>query len=92
MALEGQPERGQQGLYYYYLMMARTLQVLDVDNIVTPDGVSHPWAKELAAQLLSVQHEDGTWSNPVDRFMEAVPAVVTAYSVRALTICREQLK
>ena len=92
MAIPGQPERGKQGLFYYYLMMARTLQVLGKDELVTADGVTHRWAEELAAKLISLQKDDGSWQNREDRWMEGIPSVASAYLVWALSICAEELK
>ncbi len=81
------PLRGYQGLFYYYLVMARTFDVLGVKEITTSDGKTHRWAEELAGKLISLQDRDGSWVNRADRWLEGDPAVVTAYAVRALSIC-----
>ena len=41
-------------------------------------------AAELGAELLRRQSPRGTWTNPVDRWMEGDPALVTAYAVLTL--------
>jgi squalene-hopene/tetraprenyl-beta-curcumene cyclase len=61
-------------------------------TIVDGKGQSRRWAAELAAELLSRQAADGSWSNPVDRWWEGDPSLVTAYAVQALTICTRNLK
>ncbi|MFW6189989.1 MAG: hypothetical protein ACOC7T_06100 [Planctomycetota bacterium] len=78
------PGLGQQGLYYYYLTMARALNAYGAEVVVDDEGERHPWRKELVAQLLKVQNADGSWQNPNGRWMERIPALVTAYSVLAI--------
>ncbi|MFN0060023.1 MAG: prenyltransferase/squalene oxidase repeat-containing protein [Planctomycetota bacterium] len=85
------PTRGYQGLFYYYLLMARTLEVLEVKEIKDGAGQRHFWANELAGRLLALQRPAGEWQNPVDRWWEGDPQVVTAYAVRALSICSRSL-
>jgi len=92
MATAKNPERGQMGLFYYYVVMARTFEALGEKSIVDGEGRTRRWAAELAAELLSRQSPDGSWSNPVDRWWEANPSLVTAYAVQALTICARNLK
>ena len=72
--------------------MARTLEVLEVKVVETPDGKKHPWAEELAAKLISLQKPDGSFVNPVDRWWEGDPDLVTAYALRALSICYRNMK
>ena len=92
MATPKSPSRGQMGLYYYYAVMARTLEVLGEPVLIDGEGKSRRWAEELAAELLSKQSADGTWVNPVDRWWEGDPALVTAYAVQALSICYRNLE
>ncbi len=89
MATPLHPARGWNGLYYYYMVMARTLEALEVRTVTTPDGVEHDWAAELAGRLIALQAEDGSWVNPIDRWWEGDPNVTTAYAVRALSICND---
>lgn len=91
MATEVDPSRGQMGLYYYYVVMARTFEVLEVKQFQDGSGKTIDWVQELGRKLLSLQHKDGYWKNPVSRWMEADPAVVTAYCTWALSIVYAQM-
>lgn len=87
---EGQ-DLDQQGLYYYYLTMARALDCLGVEEIVTPDGSKHAWRQELKAKMLSLQREDGSWVNHRSpRWFEGNPVLATAYALLVLDICAEK--
>ena len=92
MATPVNPSRGQMGLFYYYAVMARALEVLGEPTITDGEGRERRWAQELAAALISKQSKEGSWSNPVDRWWEGDPALVTAYAIQVLSICRQQLK
>ena len=83
---------GQKGLYYYYLTMARALQAYGEPIIETPDKVKHKWAEELSARLVSLQAEDGSWSNPEINWYEGDKALVTSYAVWTLNICDQVMK
>ncbi|MGJ8673892.1 prenyltransferase/squalene oxidase repeat-containing protein [Rubritalea sp.] len=78
------PGLGQQGLYYYYQVMAKALTASGIDIIVTEDGQKHDWRKELAGQLLSTQKADGSWINENSRWWENEAELVTAYAVLTL--------
>lgn len=81
---EENPGLGQQGLFYYYHTMARTLTVAQQHTIEDIDGVAHNWREELIDALLARQAADGSWINPADRWMEGEPVMVTSYAVLAL--------
>jgi len=82
----GMPEaRAQWGLYYYYHTMAKTLDVLGVDEFVDAAGKKHDWRAELTAELAKRQKEDGSWVNDQDRWMEGDPRIVTGYALMALS-------
>lgn len=84
---------GQDGLYYYYLAMAKALAAYGEPVIQTTDGVAHDWAKELSAKLISLQRPDGSWQNvQSDRWSENDAVLVTAFTLRTLTICHEEMK
>lgn len=88
--LEENPGQGQQGLYYYYFVMAKGLHAAGIDSLAKTDGKTVNWRKELTEKLLSLQKADGSWSNESGRWMEKDPVLVTSYSVIALnTLCRE---
>jgi squalene-hopene/tetraprenyl-beta-curcumene cyclase len=78
------PGMGQQGLYYYYLVMARALVVAQQDHVTDIHGATHNWREELIAALLRRQREDGSWRNDADRWLEGEPVLATAYAVLAL--------
>ncbi len=85
------PEMGAQGLYYYYYTMARTLELWGEPTIKKGSTV-HNWAEELAAQIISLQRDDGSWVNAKDRWWEADPTLVTAYTIYSLNSCQRMLK
>jgi squalene-hopene/tetraprenyl-beta-curcumene cyclase len=82
--VEENPGLARQGLYYYYVTMARALNVYGVETITDAQGIAHDWRRELLAQLLRLQHADGSWVNPNGRWMESIPELVTAYAVLAI--------
>ncbi|MDG1875507.1 MAG: terpene cyclase/mutase family protein [Mariniblastus sp.] len=84
------PGMGKQGLFYYYHVFAKTLDVAGTDAIVDSDGKSHNWRADLIVQLESLQREDGSWTNTADRWEEGDPNLVTAYSLLALSYCDEK--
>ena len=83
------PGMGQMGLFYYFMTMANTLNVLNVDAVKTADGRSHDWRKELIQKIGSLQNEDGSWSNKQDRWMESDPVLVTGYALTVLDFCKK---
>ena len=74
---------GQQGIYFFYNIMARALSAAKADEIETPEG-RIAWRMELAEKLASLMLADGTWLNESARFMENDPVLVTAYVLIAL--------
>ena len=75
-----------QGLYYYYLSIARCLAVAEAQKVALPAGLKG-WRGSLAAAILKRQNEDGTWTNHVERWYEDSPALATAYAMVALQEC-----
>lgn len=86
-SVDEHPGLGQQGYYYYVDTMARTLGVLGEPTLRTADGKEHRWAEELAAKLLSLQSDEGSWSNPEGRWWEGNKHLATAHAVLALSDC-----
>ena len=86
-----------QGLFYYYLTMARTLTIMGIDKIRVPkkegDKITwtvHNWREEILAKLKSLQREDGSWINEKSpRWFEGNPDLATAYAV---LVCAHALK
>ncbi len=85
--LKSNPGMGQQGLYYYYHVFAKTLDAYGEPTLVDANGVSHNWRGDLVKQLASTQNEDGSWINPADRWYEGDPNLVTSYALLALSYC-----
>ena len=81
------PGMGNQGLYYYYDILARALSVAGIDELVQPDGRRVNWKQELSAKLLSLQRPDGSWVNDNNRFWENDPVLVTSFAILALSLC-----
>ena len=85
--LDENPGMGNQGLYYYYDILARALSAAGVDSIVQPDGRRIDWKAALSAKLISLQREDGSWVNDNNRFWEGDPVLATSFAVLALSLC-----
>jgi squalene-hopene/tetraprenyl-beta-curcumene cyclase len=79
--------RARWGLFYYYHTMAKTLEVMGVDEVETPDGKKHDWRADITAALAKAQKDDGSWVNN-DHWMESDPNLVTAYALMALSHCK----
>ena len=86
-SLNDNPGLGKQGLYYYYHTFAKTLSVLEIDELTDAKGASHNWRSELVATLAQQQKPNGSWINEADRWYEGDPNLVTAYALLALTHC-----
>lgn len=81
----GLPEAAKlQGLYYYYMTFARALDAFGETTLQTADGQHHDWANDLIDAITSRQHDDGSWTNQADRWMESDPNLVTCYALIAL--------
>ena len=78
------PGVGQQGLYYYYLAMARALRAAQQPIITDAEGIEHDWRMELAQAIMKRQRDDGSWINTEDRWMEGQDELTTVYAVLAL--------
>lgn len=87
--LTSNPGMGQQGLFYYYHVFAKALKATGEDVVTDADGTSHDWRADLTRQLSKLQREDGSWTNPADRWYEGDPNLVTAYALLALSYCDE---
>jgi squalene-hopene/tetraprenyl-beta-curcumene cyclase len=79
-------ERSQEGVYYYYLALARALKAWDQKDIpVGPDKTPHNWREDLVDELAGRVHPDGSFYNDkASRWSEGNPVLVTAYEVQAL--------
>ena len=86
-SLKENPGLGKQGLFYYYHTFAKTLSVLELDELTDAGGKTHDWRAELVATLAKQQKENGSWINEADRWYEGDPNLVTAYGLLALSHC-----
>jgi squalene-hopene/tetraprenyl-beta-curcumene cyclase len=74
-----------QGLFYYYLTLARALEAYDAAQVVDGEGRSRDWRRELETMLFQLQSADGSWTNArSSRWLEEDPALVTGYALLAL--------
>jgi squalene-hopene/tetraprenyl-beta-curcumene cyclase len=76
---------GDNGLFYYYLTLAKAMDASGEKEIVDAKGEKHDWRKELTAELASRQGSDGSWVNANARWMEGDANLVTAYALLALS-------
>lgn len=84
--LDENPGMGQQGLYYYYTIMARSLSLLDINELPAIKEGEPPikWRDELIKKVASLQKEDGSWANSNNRFWEGDPVLSTSYALLTL--------
>ncbi len=84
----GMPDvRAHWGQFYYYHTMAKTLDLMGVDEVETADGKKHDWRAEITAALAKLQKPDGSWVNE-NHWMESDPNLVTGYALMALSHCK----
>lgn len=86
--LASNPGLGDAGLYYYYHVFSKTLDVMAVDLFEDAAGTGHDWRRELADELVRRQQENGAWVNSNVRWMEGDPSLVTGYALLSLAYCR----
>ena len=60
-------------------------------HVTDADGVEHAWRDEIAAKLIALQQEDGSWQNPVDRWMEKMKVLATSYALQTLAFAQDRL-
>lgn len=84
--LDENPGQGNQGLYFYYDVLARALDAAGFETVALADGSMVDWKEALAEALIRRQQADGSWVNDNNRFWEADPALSTSYALLALTL------
>jgi squalene-hopene/tetraprenyl-beta-curcumene cyclase len=77
------PGLGQKTVYYYYMVMAKALAALGEPTFTDANGRRHNWREELSQKLISLQHADGSWVNPVKDEMQDNPHLVTGFVLAA---------
>lgn len=81
------PGLGQQGVFYYFQVLAKSMAVMNVDQFEDAQGKKHDWRKELAEHIFTLQQANGSFVNTNARWMEGDPNMATAYSLIALKDC-----
>ena len=83
-SLDENPGMGQEGLYYFFNVLAKSLAAAGDETLTLPDGRTVVWREEVARKLIALQKPDGFWVNENNRWWEADPNLVTAYTLLAL--------
>ncbi len=85
------PTAGYQGLFYYFLSMARALALYGEDEVTDAAGAKHAWRSELCGRLVAMQRRDGSWKNDNSaRWFEGNPVLATAYALVTLRTARPE--
>ncbi len=80
------PKKSADGLYYYYLALARTLRMIPDEQLVSEQGALIPWRRDLRRKLLGNQRTDGSWFNAMaPRWFEGAPTLCTAFALLSLS-------
>lgn len=82
--LEENPGMGEQGLYFFYNIIARAMSASKLEEISRASGADIKWREEVVVKVISLMQKDGSWINKNGRFWENDPVLSTAYSVIAL--------
>jgi squalene-hopene/tetraprenyl-beta-curcumene cyclase len=88
--LSENPGMGQNGVYYYYHLMAKSLDALGQPTFKDSSGKEHNWREELAAELIKRQRPDGSWVNDSRQWMEGDPNLCASFALLTLAYCRPQ--
>lgn len=82
-------KKAKEGLFYYYNMMAKTFDILDVTVLDLPDGKKADWRIDLFNAIKERAKPSKTqggvfWINEADRWAEGMDTITTPYLVTAL--------
>ena len=88
-SLDENPGMGQEGLYYFFNVLTKTLAAAGDETLTLPDGRVVVWREEVARKLIALQKPEGFWVNENNRWWEADPNLVTAYTLLALSAARQ---
>ncbi|MEG1552773.1 MAG: hypothetical protein RR982_02865 [Kiritimatiellia bacterium] len=78
--------QGNQGLYFYYNIVARALDAAAIPSLTLADGSIVDWREALAKTLIARQKANGSWVNENNRFWEGDPVLSTSYALLALEL------
>jgi hypothetical protein len=84
------PGVGDAGLFYYYNSFASALAASKLAEVTDAEGAKHDWRKDLAAELISRQNADGSWTNANQQWLENDPNLSTSFALLALDYCTEE--
>lgn len=92
--LEENPGVGDQGLYFFYNVIGRSLTAAGIKEIPVAgeEGKTINWSDELIKKVSSLQKENGIWVNKNGRFWENDPVLSTSYSILSLTFSTGKAK
>jgi len=83
--LDENPGQGQQGLYFYFNVMARALSAAGLDAIPRQGAADAiRWREDVVKKIVSLQQPDGSWVNANNRWWENDPVLATSYALLAL--------
>jgi len=83
-SVDENPGMGSKGLFYYYTIMAKALNVVGGDSIPREKGDPIPWKQELIQKLVGLQKADGSWANKDNQYWEGNPVLATTDALLAL--------
>lgn len=89
-----QKKDGQEGLFYYFRAAAKTYDLIDAGPFQLKDGRTVDWRADLFAAISKrarIENDQASWINPVDRWAEGVPVLVTSYVLKSLKSIRASL-
>ena len=66
---------------------SKALAVLGEETLTDATGREHRWRDELTTAIISRQGENGSWTNPNERWLEGEPVLSTSYALLALANC-----
>jgi hypothetical protein len=84
------PGVGDAGLFYYYNSFASALAASKLAEVTDAAGAEHDWRMDLAAELISRQNPDGSWTNTNRQWLENDPNLSTSFTLPALACCRNE--
>lgn len=83
-----------EGLFYYYAMMGKTFDALDMKSVTLADGTVADWRADLftAIKEKAIAADGGAqWMNTEKRWGESLPHLATVYMLRALKSIHHEL-
>ena len=88
---ERNPRMGDDGLYYYFHTMSKTLSIWGSPAVTDAAGKKHAWAVDLSKSIVKRQKADGSWANTNRRWWEDRPDLATGFALISLGNCSKGL-